>query len=116
MDYEYQTNVIYANVDTIYLQYISNSAQFGGNLARWPAAFSQFAQAYMAVQAQPTIVNSDSVAAKLEKELIIAERVALTSDGLNKPIQVNPIGRWNKARLYNYPANGITGLTVGNGS
>lgn len=112
--YQYEAGVFYTQIDTIYLQYVSNDAAYGGNIALWPAPFTQYSQAFMAQQAAPFITNQNG--GDLEKDLIIAERIALTSDGLNKPIQVNPIGAWNRARLYSYPYNGITGVVAGNGS
>lgn len=114
--YEYEAGIFYTNEDTIYLQYISNALTFGGNLARWPSAFTQYVQTYMALQAEPFITNSKTINNELEKDLLIAERMALTSDGLNKPIQINPIGTWNRARLFNYPSNGVAGIAIGGNS
>lgn len=110
--YLYEANVIYASQDTIYLQYVSNSPTYGGNLAKWPTTFAQYAEWVMAHEAEPFITNRSGD--DLGKKVEIAERLALTSDGLNKPIQINPIGSWNRARLYSYPANGISGLTINN--
>lgn len=112
--YNYEAGVFYTQQDTIYLQYVSNDSAYGGNYAVWPSAFTQYTQAYMAQQAAPFITNQSGK--DLEKELIIAERMALTSDGLNKPIQVQKIGSWNQARLYAYPYNGIVGVTGGGSS
>lgn len=113
LNYQYERGVFYADQDHIFLQYVSNDPTYGGNIAVWPNAFTQYVQTYMALQVEPFITNNIRMNNELEKDLIIAERMALTSDGLNKPIQINPIGTWNRARLYSYPYNGVLGFTTG---
>lgn len=114
--YKLQAGVIYSDFDVIYLTYTSNDDAFGGNYAIWPAMFTQYAQAYMASQAQPLISNSNTTDQDLTKDLVMAERMALTSDGLSKPIQISPIGSWGRARLNAQPSyTGIMGATVGTG-
>ena len=40
----------YADVDTIYVRYVSNNASFGGNLGSWPQTFVEFAAAHFAAK------------------------------------------------------------------
>lgn len=114
--YKYQAGVFYSDFNKIYLDYVSNDVAYGGNIAIWPSMFTQYAQAYMASQAQPLICNSNVTDQDLTKDLVMAERMALTADGLNKPIQVAPTGSWGRTRLNGQPSyTGIMGATVGTG-
>jgi len=38
----------YADLDTIYVRYVSNDTLYGGNIGAWPKAFTEFAAAHFA--------------------------------------------------------------------
>lgn len=38
----------YADVDEIYVRYVSDDASYGGDLSRWPASFTDYVKAYFA--------------------------------------------------------------------
>lgn len=115
--YKYEAGVFYTDREDIVITYVSNDPKYGGNFSSWPNAFSQYAQTYMALQIEPMITNSKTMNDELEDDLLKAERMALTSDGLNKPIQVSPTGSWGRARLLANPLySAIIGPTIGTGS
>lgn len=98
-DYQIQSGVIYSAFDTIYLQFISNSSTYGGNLARFPKSFEKYVQAEFALLAEPSITNSLSVNARIEREVIKRKRTAKNSDKRDKPEDVLPLSRWTKSRI-----------------
>jgi len=104
-DYIIEAGVIYTDIDTIYLKYVSNAPTYGGNLARFPETFSKYVEARLAGEAQPNITNSDNVFKRIE----IAERTALSkaknSDKRDKPLNRLPLSNWTQSRMGRYGFN-----------
>lgn len=114
--YKFEAGIFYTDREDIVITYVSNDPTYGGNMSRWPNVFSQYAQSYMALQIEPMITNNNATNKELTKDLLEAERMALTSDGLNKPIQVNPTGSWGRARLLANPLySAVINPTIGTG-
>lgn len=38
----------YADIDTLYVRYVSNDSNYGGNLAGWPRSFTEFVETHFA--------------------------------------------------------------------
>ena len=49
-DYQDQGGKWYANVDTLYVRYVSNDASYGLSIASWPASFAKAMEAYLAFE------------------------------------------------------------------
>ena len=41
-DYNEEAGYIFANIDTLYVRYISDDASFGGDMSRWPRSFQEY--------------------------------------------------------------------------
>lgn len=105
-EYLIQDGVIYAQWDTIYLQYVSNAPTYGYNLAVWPNAFAQYVQTRLAGESQQNVTNSEVLRDKIAKLEEKARLTALNNDKRDKPLDRNPLGSWSRARLYGYGYNG----------
>ena len=46
--YQDETEFLFANLDTIYVQFVSDHAELGSDLSTWPGSFSDYAEAYFA--------------------------------------------------------------------
>lgn len=97
--YFIEAGVIYCESDTIYLKYISNDTNYGGNLARYPKAYEEFVQAKLADLAQANITNSESVQNKIDRALAKSLTTAKNIDKRAKPKDVLPLSNWTKARI-----------------
>lgn len=85
----------YADVDELYVSYVSDAANYGSNMDRWPESFVNFVQLYLADQAGGRITGKEGT---VEKALEDAEKEARSKDAMNEPTKFMPQGNWSKAR------------------
>lgn len=85
----------YADVDTLYVSYVSDAANYGNNMAGWPESFVNFVELYLADQAGGRITGKEGT---VEKLLKAAEKEARAKDAMNEPTKFMPQGRWTQAR------------------
>lgn len=85
----------YADVDTIYVSYVSDDASYGGNMGRWPESFTNFVQLYLADTAGGRITGKDGT---VKDAFDDAEKEARSKDAMNKPTKFMPQGRFTAAR------------------
>lgn len=96
--YEDEGQVWVADVDPLYVRYISNDVEYGMNLNKWPESFVQFVQAYLASQIVVALTHSDSKANAVEKRLKDAVKTALARDAMKQPVRFLPQNNWSRAR------------------
>lgn len=91
----------FADLDTIYVKYVSKDAAYGLNIALWPESFINAHALYLA---QMVCIRITGDKAKKE-EMDIAYRLACEHadaiDGTNKPTILLPSGTWLGARRGN---------------
>jgi hypothetical protein len=88
----------YADVETLYVQFISNDEDWGGDLAKWSPFFSEYAATHLARKTCKRITgSSDGV-----KDLFALERLARidarAKDAMNEPPKFPPRGTWTTSR------------------
>lgn len=88
----------YAELDTIYVRYVSNDANYGGDLSLWPSRFTNYVAAYFADKIILKLTSDkeriDKVEKKLEKNLLLAK----SSDAMAGPTVFPPQGGWSQSR------------------
>lgn len=97
-EYSDEANFWFAELDTIYVKYVSNDANYGGDMAKWPVTFSSFVSAYLAATVAPKITQDETKALKLEKAMNKALTRAQSNDAMNTPTRSLPAGSWSVAR------------------
>jgi hypothetical protein len=90
-----EAGVWYADCDPLYVQYVSSSVSYGGDLSLWPATYTLFVSLYLAFRAAPRIANSDKLTDALERKSTLAKRKAASLDAMNQPIGFPPTGTWD---------------------
>lgn len=89
----------FADVDPIYVSYISNDASYGGDMSLWPQEFVLFVQAYLAGKIV-TALTQDKEQRKqslgLERKYLLE---AKSSDAMEGPTMFPPPGSWVQARV-----------------
>lgn len=98
-----EAGIFYADLDTIFLSFISNGDDFGRDLSLWPQSFSKFVMSYMAVEINPRLTNSRASTADLEEVKRKRLSEAQGKDGVNRPTLFPPQGAWVTARRGMYP-------------
>lgn len=85
----------YADLDPIYVSYVSDSVNYGNNLAVWPESFTTYVGFYLADKACKRITGeADKVKKEMEKALVTAK----SKDATNEPTKFLPVGGWVRAR------------------
>ena len=97
--YEKETDYFHCDVNPLYMTYISDDAEYGADLSRWPTSVANWAGAYMATKAAPKIT---SIGGAEKKEIIRQERALLTEarseHAMDEPPRYPQLSSWASAR------------------
>lgn len=97
--YEDATAYWFADVDPIYVQYVSNDESYGMDLGAWPQSFTRYVEYQLASDICEGITQNSSKGEGLEKLLVRAKRNALNKDAMNEASpRFPPTGSWVMAR------------------
>lgn len=88
----------WADVDPLYVRYISSHANYGLDLTRWPATFTRYVELYLARRICPTTTNSKTDIDRLDRALRHAKVDALSKDAMNEGPKFAPQGSWARSR------------------
>jgi|SRR3989304_2934863 len=89
----------YADLQTIYVRYISNDVDYGMDLSLWPRSFSEFVAAHFAYKITPKITGDKdrfNAAFKLREKLL---RDAKNRTAMADSTKFAPQGGWTKSRM-----------------
>lgn len=98
LEYHVETGFWFADIDPIWVRYVSNDADYGSNLSIWPSDFCRWAEMYLAVRIQPRLTGSKADRAAMLKELKRLRLDAKSCDAMEKPTQFMPQGSWAASR------------------
>lgn len=88
----------FADVDTIYVTYVSNDANYGGNMSRWADDFVLLLQSYLASKIVETLTQD---AEKWKRVFQLAKKYRndlANSTAMEGPTRFLPTGSWARAR------------------
>lgn len=88
----------YADLDTIYLKYVSNDVDWGMNMGKWPQSFADFVSAHLASRVIMKLADSED---KLKMILSTREkfkREAKNAAAMAEPTRFAARGTWSRAR------------------
>lgn len=88
----------YADIDPLYIKYISNDSAFGTDYSKWPATFSDFVAAYFAEQIVYDMTSDKERVLLVQKELKRRKRDSLNKDAMNDPTAIPFRGSWTRSR------------------
>lgn len=97
LEYSKEAGFFFSDFDTLYLQYVSNDAQYGLDMSLWPETFSQFVSAYLATELAPRLKNG-SDQQKIDKVYKDARTDSLSKDAMESPTKFPAMGSWTMAR------------------
>lgn len=97
-EYEFEGDFIYADVDPLYLRYVSDDDQYGSDMGKWPDTFTLWAGHWMATQIAGRLKNDiDAEALKKEANRLLID--ARSKDASQEPVRWPPLSSWAQARL-----------------
>jgi hypothetical protein len=86
----------------MYIKYISNDEQFGGDLSLWPESFKKYVMSYMALEGSERLTQNSGKYEKLEKVTKKKLNEAKSKDAMAEPTKFMPSGSWSTARTSGY--------------
>lgn len=108
LEYADERQYWYADLQTIYVKFISNGATYGADLSLWPESFAKFVATYLANEIVGSLTGNAEAdrVGKMWKDAMVS---AKSLDAMNKPTAFMPTGSWVRSRRTN------TGRNPGNG-
>lgn len=91
----------FADQDTIWVKYVSNDNQYGGDLSLWPQSFCDFVEADLAWRASMPISNDKQLRNDMWTLRKRLRAEARSIDGANEAVQYPPAGTWSRSRQGN---------------
>lgn len=98
LDYTYEGGYFFADIDIIYLEYVSTDTGFGGDMSRWPESFTRVVAAYLAYRACGRIKSTGASKDDLRKEFERLLADAASKDAMSTPTRFPPAGSWVSSR------------------
>lgn len=102
VSYQDEVDYLFADLDTIYVQYVSNHASYGNDLSTWPRSFADFAEAYFASKIVHRLTNDkERLALVLQPRTGVLDRTlknAKSKDAQRDPAKALPPGTWTSSR------------------
>jgi len=98
LDYSFEQGYWYADVDEIYLQYVSNGETYGGDLTKWSINFTQYFELYLAYQTSGNIEGGDNAFKLIARRMKDALSEAKSTDAMENPTKFIPQGQWTQSR------------------
>jgi hypothetical protein len=93
-----ETGYWYADLDTIYLRYVSSDVAYGLDFAAWPESFREYVEEYFASKIIKKLSGSqqdeDDSRARLKKKLLTAKSRAAMAEPTSFPAR----GAWSTSR------------------
>lgn len=99
IDYRDEANTWFSDIDTIYISYVSNDAQYGADFSLWPETFTKFVEAHLASEIAMAITQNRG---KFEDAIAIrkaALKDAQAKDAMAQPTSFPPSGSWSRSRM-----------------
>jgi len=105
-DYKDQGDFIYADIDTIYLEYVSHGTDYGRNYELWPQHFLKYVMAELGNDVVGRISDAGATEQKVMTVRDKRKSEAISNDALNRPTKQFPTGSWTNSRVGYYNRRG----------
>lgn len=101
-DFRDEAGFWYADVDPIWVRYVSNDPDYGMNIGAWPQMFCDYVAARLAFRGCARIAGNDGRLDALMKIERRAKDQALSNDAMREPAARLPMGSWASSRGGDY--------------
>lgn len=98
LEYVDETGYWYADLDVLYIRYVSNDTNYGTDYASWPAKFAEFVSAHFAYKISLKLTADKEKREQIAKYRNKALLEAKNHDAMSDPTKFPPSGSWVSAR------------------
>jgi len=88
----------FCDTDPIYVKYVSDDSQFGGDFSLWTHNFTEMAEHYMAYKVGPRLIGLDADETNLMRKWKHWLAEAKAVDAMEDPAKFPPRGGWSRSR------------------
>ena len=98
LQYLEENNFWYCDLDILYVQFVSNANDYGGDLSLWTPKFADFVAAHFAFKIINTLTSDDNKQKTVFGLRKIALKDAANLDSMSDPTKFPPDGSWVNSR------------------
>ena len=88
----------FADIDSIYVRYVSDDDEYGSDLSLWPLSFVKCFEWFLAWELTPRLAENKTSQDEVWKMLQDQLKNARSKDALNEGVKFPPAGGWASAR------------------
>ena len=88
----------FADINPIYVRYISNSVDYGSDFTRWPQTFAKYVAAYLAAEASWPLTQDKEKKKDAFANMLFRLNDAKSKDAMADATSFLPQGSWSAAR------------------
>lgn len=88
----------FCDLDALYVRFVSDADEYGGDFSLWPQTFALYAEHYLAWRACTRLTQSKSNKDQIAKDMRKALSEARSRDAMNEGAAFPPAGSWVRAR------------------
>ena len=98
LQYQDEAAFWFCDLESIYIRYVSNDAEYGNDLGNWPPSFERWAAGVLAERSTQLITQNKINPEKLAKAVNKLAMKAKSVDAMKNPTTFPPDGRWVSSR------------------
>lgn len=98
LNYTDEGGIWWADIDPIFVRYVSDLDNYGNDLSLWPQSFARYVEAYLAHRIAMRLTDDDKIQQRCDALMQRLLSAARTTDAMNEPEQRLPAGSWSTAR------------------
>lgn len=88
----------YADLDTIYVRFVSDDTEYGFDYSKWTEKFARYAESWFGLQVHDRMVNNAEKKELLKKDVKKLLLEAKATDAMDEAAAFLPQGSWSSAR------------------
>lgn len=97
-DYMDEAGFWYADLDTIYVRFVSDGTDYGLDYSKWPEDFTRYVEAWFGLQIHDRVVNNANKKEQLKDEVKKLLAGAKARDAMDEAAVFLPAGTWSTSR------------------
>lgn len=109
LQYKDEVGYWFADLEDIYVRYVSDSTDYGSDLTRWTDTFREFVEAHFARKIVRKIPGGSDKVEDVERAERLALKLAKNKDAMADPPKFPPMSAWPGARVGRWGRRGPMG-------